>query len=203
MPIWAIDPDGKDIIILSAPKNVAGLGHAGVLIGNDKDGYRLYSDNGTNSGFGSKGPSDDGPESGVQFSSLKEFANSGSNFNEDGSVKYTAAIRIVTDKETDAKMREAAAESVGEEYNVVTNNCIDACSDALNAGGLDPGYQKETINYGVDGGIREQEVLSPIPNKRFDKIRENNPTIDVTEDIKPDDKVVKERTAAAKKKDGG
>ena len=200
MPTWAIDPDGRDIIIISAPSNVAGLGHAAVLIGNDKDGYRLYSDNGTDGKIGSSGAASGGNESGIQFGSLKEFANSSSNFNEDGSVKYTAAVRIVTDKETDAKMREAAAESVGEDYNVFTNNCADACSDALEAGGLDPGYRSyESIDQ--EGNKIDRRLNpSPVPNVRFEDIKENNPTIDVSDQIKPDESIVKERALEAKER---
>jgi hypothetical protein len=50
--IRAIDTDGIDIIILSAPKGASGAGHAAVPIGNNNDGWRLYSKNGT---YGSNG----------------------------------------------------------------------------------------------------------------------------------------------------
>ncbi|CAM1365492.1 hypothetical protein TSEDIMI_20192 [Tenacibaculum sediminilitoris] len=46
-PTVAIDPDGGDIIILTDSKAVARMGHGAVLIGNDKDGWRYLSMNGT------------------------------------------------------------------------------------------------------------------------------------------------------------
>jgi RHS repeat-associated protein len=50
-PTVAIDPDGGDIIILNATKSVGGIGHAAILVGNDKDGWRYVSKNGTNKGI--------------------------------------------------------------------------------------------------------------------------------------------------------
>ena len=51
-PITGIDPDGGDIIFLNDSKSVHGLGHAAVLIGNDKDGWRYLSMNGTSKNRG-------------------------------------------------------------------------------------------------------------------------------------------------------
>lgn len=120
-PINAIDPDGRDIIVLSAPKGAGGFCHAAVLIGNAKEGWRLYSNNGTNSIGRAFGPSDDHPENGVYFKSVSAFANSQSNFNpETGEVEYTSAFQIGADGKTDALLRTAASEVVTEDYNVLT-----------------------------------------------------------------------------------
>lgn len=144
-PIRFIDSDGmapSDIIVLNAQKNVAGLGHAAVLIGNDKTGYYLYSKNGTRP-IASSGKSNNHPEVGVYFKRLKDFANSSSNFDQStGEVIYDRAFRIATTEAQDEKMREAAQNQVESWYDVsgtVSGSCIDVCSDALTAVGLDGG----------------------------------------------------------------
>ncbi|HRD52986.1 MAG TPA: RHS repeat-associated core domain-containing protein [Flavobacteriales bacterium] len=197
MPIWAKDPDGRDIVVLSAQNNVAGLGHAAVLIGNDETGWRLYSKNGTYGSSGASGKSNKNPESGIYFKSLREFADSESNLNYvTGEDTYTSAFRITTSAEIDAKMEAAAQEQVSSWYDVsglVSGSCIDVCSDALSAGGLDPGYETETI-YSYDGPY-EARSLSMVPNKRYEKIVANNPGKDVTKDIRSSH-AARERTQA-------
>jgi RHS repeat-associated protein len=186
-PIWKKDDDGRDIIILSAPKGAGGFGHAAVLIGNDKDGWKLYSKNGTYGSSGSdeksSGPSNHRPEIGVPFKTLKDFANSESNFNmeENGEVEYTSAFRITTDKATDAKMAEAATKQIGSDYVVIGASCIDVASDALTAGHLDPG--NETYIQGQTGKVLTTK--DPRPNQRYDQIKKNNKGIDATKSIQP------------------
>ena len=53
------------------------------------------------------------------------------------------------------------------------NNCVDAVSDALLSVGLDPGWS-EVISGVAPLGGRKSKRLDPIPNIRFDHIRENN-----------------------------
>ncbi|MEN8119958.1 MAG: RHS repeat-associated core domain-containing protein, partial [Bacteroidota bacterium] len=143
-PMISIDVNGDSIIVLSAANSVKGLGHAAVLIGNEDTGWNLYSKNGTT--WGAIGPSDKHPEVGVPFASLEEFANSKSNFNEEtGEVLYTEGFLIASNAETDALMEDAATKSVESYYNVFTNSCIDVPSDALEAGGFDPGNSYTTV----------------------------------------------------------
>lgn len=176
------------------------------MIGNDKTGWRLYSKNGTTVLTGACGPSNKHPESGVRFNSLAEFANSSSNFDpETGEVTYTGAFRITTSEEVDVKMREAAAEQVGSWYDVTgtfSGSCIDVCSDALEAGGLDPG--NETYYNGKTGEPYESQ--SPILNKRYEAIVKNNKGVDVTKDIQPSEASKKkykgEATEKQKKAEG-
>jgi RHS repeat-associated protein len=195
-PISFIDPDGmapNDIIILSANKSVKGLGHAAVLIGDDKSGWRLYSKNGTNDNMGAFGESNKHPESGVYFENLNDFAKSSSNVDEEGNPLYTSAFRIETDKETDIKMEKAAAESVSSDYNVVTNSCIDVCSAALEAGGLPNGSETKTsATSNPMNPPSKTEFKSPIPNIRYNKITEQNKENGkfVTEDIKAKEEIM-------------
>ncbi|TKG87652.1 RHS repeat-associated core domain-containing protein, partial [Puteibacter caeruleilacunae] len=189
-PIRVIDPDGNDIIVLAAQNSVGGYGHSAVLIGNDKTGWNLYSKNGTTWSKGAIGPSNKHPESGVQFESLSEFANSESNFDHDtGDVLYTEGYRIEADDEVDAVMEDAAQESVESYYNVLTNSCIDVTSDALEAGGFDPG--NGTLN-----------TKSPIPNNRYEKIKKNNKGKVISNGLKPNKKTAsKQKQKAAKRKE--
>jgi len=176
-PVRLIDPDGKDIIVLSAHNHVGGLGHAAVLIGNDEKGWNLYSKNGTLGISGGSlrliGPEDhDNDDNGVHFNSLTEFANSLSNFDtkEYGDVTYTSAYRITSDKDED--MKQAASESVSSYYIFIGQSCIDVCSDALSAGGLNPGE-------------KWFDRRSVIPNIRYEQIKNYNKGDDVTKSITP------------------
>jgi RHS repeat-associated protein len=190
-PLRVIDVDGKDIIILSAPKGAGGFGHAAVLIGNDKIGWTLYSKNGTfgSSGAISSGPSNNNPEKAVPFASLSEFANSSSNFHH-GEVQYTSAFRIASSTDVDEKMKAAAGKQVNKWYDVtgtVSGSCIDVCSDALVAGGFASG-EKGKIEGGSYPGRAQimTGVLKPmVPNERFKNIVEQNTGTDVTNQILP------------------
>ncbi|MCB9361383.1 MAG: RHS repeat-associated core domain-containing protein [Flavobacteriales bacterium] len=182
-PIRNIDPTGKDVIVLSAPEGASGFGHAAVLVGNDKDGWKLYSKNGTTENGGFSGPSNVHSESGVYYESLQSFANSSANFYEEtGEVKYTGAFRITSDKETDAKMRKTAAAVVKSDYNLLKSSCIDVCTKTLISGGFDGG-----------GG-------NNVPNTRVKKIIKNNDGTDVSGKIVPSEEAVSFNKAEAKRK---
>ena len=75
MLINAVDPDGRDIIVLNDVDGANGAGHQAVLIGNEKDGWTYISKDGFKDGaFGSE------PLYTVKtFKSIKEFANSSHN----------------------------------------------------------------------------------------------------------------------------
>jgi RHS repeat-associated protein len=196
-PIIAIDPDGKDIIVLSAPSGARGFGHAAVLIGNDKDGWLLYSKNGT-AEHGKSGASAN-PDNGRKFNSLTDFANSEANFH-NGNVYYTSAYRITTSVSVDNDMKTKAKEVVQTDYDLYNASCIDLCSDVLEAGGLDPGhYETPPSYYGVE--VENIDGLADEPNIRYDDIVNNNAGVDVTNEIKPDSEVVKLRKDAQETKE--
>jgi len=148
---------------------VHGLGHAAVLIGNDKTGYNYYSKNGTNESGGASGALDKNPVSGRHYASLKEFEQSEDN-KKDG--PYKKAYDIKTDEATDKKMEEAAKASVKSDYNTLEKNCVDVASDAAKAGGLNPGTPNLPW-YLMDPSNKNR--LTPIPNLRFRRMIENNP----------------------------
>jgi len=175
----AIDPDGRDIIVLSAPCGAHGVGHAAVLIGNDVTGWYLYSKNGgQSSSVDSRSPSGDSfmPTKGKFYATLEDFKKD--NIYDPAVSKpfsyYEEAYQIKSDEATDKKMKEAASQSVSTPYNLVTASCVDVASDALRAGGFDPGWEEQwTVN---DKGelVDVGPGLNDRPNIRFDKICENN-----------------------------
>ena len=186
MPLWAIDPDGNDIIVLSAPSGAHGYGHAAVLIGNDKDGWKLYSKNGvgehtSSNSSGSKGPSRNG-DNGVYFKTLKDFANSKQNFH-DGKQYYTNGFRITSSKEVDSKMKAAALKQVNKDYCLVSASCIDVASDALWAGGFNPGI----VNRSVDDTYSTlKDEMQKGPNARYYIMKRYNNGIDISKSLIPD-----------------
>jgi RHS repeat-associated protein len=194
-PIIAIDPDGKDIIVLNAPAGAHGFGHGAVLIGNDKDGWKFYSKNGTGHGsqnsFGSKGQSING-NTGNHFATLKDFANSKHNFH-DGEAYYTGAFRIASSDAIDEKMMKAATSQVCKAYDLDEASCIDVPSDALKAGGFDPGYVTKYQSFDPNSiQMVEYEDIPDVPRLRYVAIVKNNKDKgkDVTNMIKPDKDVI-------------
>ncbi len=198
MPLWAIDPDGNDIIILSAPSGANGMGHAAVLIGNDKNGWKLYSKNGvgehtSSNSSGSKGASMNG-DKGVYFKSLKDFANSEQNFH-DGKQYYTKGFRISSSNEIDTKMKTAALKQVNKNYDLDQASCIDVASDALWEGGFNPGVLERSLS---DTYTTLQLDMPEIPNSRYNVIKNKNAGVDISNSLKPDKAVSEaEKTVAS------
>jgi hypothetical protein len=142
-PIKCIDPDGKDIIVMLEPQGAHHFGHSfghiAILIGNDKQGWDLYSKNGTKFGL-PYGPSSN-PDNGVPFNTLHDFAGSLSDKDKSGKTKYTNSFRIKTDPNSpiDDIMRDAASKQVTSFYKVDGASCLNVPLDALNAGGFNTG----------------------------------------------------------------
>jgi RHS repeat-associated protein len=169
-PVRCIDPAGKDIIVLNAPKGAFGFGHLAILIGNDtkgwtyisKDGSKLLPMNGpsryTNSSEGMRTPA---------FSSEEDFNKStyASEYN------YTQRVRFITTDEQDAKAANAADKAAKRWYSMLFDNCADAVSEALDVVGLNPGYRW----FGADNAHADPTTdKTAIPNVRFNKIARNN-----------------------------
>jgi len=196
-PLRFVDPDGmgvEDIIILNAPNNVGGYGHAAVLIGNEKNGYYYFSKNGTLP-FGSSGPANKHQEIGIYFKSIRAFANSNSNFDlTTGEVVYTRGVRIITTKEQDKVMVTAAKKQTEGWYDVtgiLSGSCIDVCSDALNSIGLNPGNSPTEIITDLTTGMKMPITsgLSAIPNMRYQQIVTSNQGNDEASSLIPTKKI--------------
>lgn len=149
-PILYGDPDGRDIIILNSSMAVGGLGHAAALIGNDKDGWRYISKNGTeNHGlFGSSHSPDLGNKA-YSFETGKgsDFRGTGLTANQvmrivnkqymdahsEGGEYYDNYIRVQTTKEQDEIAYKAAYKEAKEYYSVCGASCVDVPQNALMA----------------------------------------------------------------------
>ena len=194
MPIIAIDPDGNDIIIISATTGAMNAGHAAVLIGDDDNGWYLYSKNGALSSGEDKGTFPFGgsknPEIGVYFENLEKFQEYNLKGAQGGTHipnYYDQAYRIKTDKVTDNKMKKAAISQAKKYYNVLTASCIDVCSDALEAGGLDPGWRTTTTEeYSPNGEsyTYTRRIKMFEPNERYKDIVKNNVGKNISSEIK-------------------
>ncbi len=178
-PFSGIDVNGDSLIVLLARDHVGNLGHAAVLIGNEKDGWDYYSKNGTTGSSGASGESDVNPRVNIHYDNLNQFANLNDNLDPDGSSVYTNGYLIATTSEQDKKMEVAAQKQVSSNYAVVGASCIDVASDALKSIGKNPGYVNTPI--GPDGSI---QLLPAVPNDRYKSIKENNKGTNVDEQLK-------------------
>jgi hypothetical protein len=155
-----IDPDGRDIIVLLAPKGANGAGHMGILIGNDKDGWTYMSKDGANNLIGLFGESNFNR---TTFSNFEKFLISDEIKREENGngAPYTQGLYFKTSADQD-NTATAAMEKAGKEYyNVFTNNCADAVGEALKSVNIDPGYD-------------ENGDMPLIPNTQFSNISKNN-----------------------------
>jgi hypothetical protein len=164
-PIMFVDPDGRDLVVLNAPGGASGAGHLGILIGNDKDGWTYMSKDGGNKFFGLFGESKFDDNNGKTFDKIVDFELSEIVRRKDGvngnGEPYNKGIRFETSTEQDNTAKAAMEKAGKEDYNILTNNCADAVTKALESVGIDPGYD-------------ENGKTPLIPNEQFEKISENN-----------------------------
>ena len=164
-PIDIIDPDGRDIIILSYGEKRPGhtYGHIAMLIGNEKDGWVYYSKDGDGEGSyikeGKKKENDSFTI--ASFKKFKDFVNSEHNTfkddyddveygykpfensekNSDGVIqqRYEKAILLTSSSENDAKMKKTANQTTATDYSMFLNNCVDNVEATLKVGGFKTG----------------------------------------------------------------
>jgi hypothetical protein len=145
-PECAIDPDGGDIIYLNSSDAVHGFGHAAVLIGNDKKGWRYLSMNGT----AKKGENGKmyGKSVYPDLGNVKmqnDFRGTGKTANEVINIvntsnkkidahNYNRAIRIKTSESEDEIAYQAARKQASMiNYNIFGSSCIDVPQQAFAA----------------------------------------------------------------------
>jgi hypothetical protein len=176
------DPDGKDVVILIAKDGAGGMGHMGALI-QDKSGNWYYMTQGAADVEGgiSKMISG-GVEGGVALQALNtkdlnqaiEIAKQDAN-----NSPYTDHIVLETTSRMDEKIFDKAKEieeetnSGKKKYNLIFNNCVDAC--------------QEPIEEGLD--INMPKDIDPRPNKYFDKLEKKQDKIQnrLNKEIKRED----------------
>ena len=158
-PVNCVDPDGRDVCVLTAPNGAQFLsyaaGHSAILIqkqveNGDKQWF-LYSKNGTDENRGIYGVSKgDDIATGKSFddkvgwNSPEEFLASSHNLDENGNVEYTEGYLIPCSSDQDANAEKGAIEYLGnneaqKDYNLVSRNCIQTVQNALKEAGKNPG----------------------------------------------------------------
>jgi hypothetical protein len=208
MPIVAIDPDGRDIIVLSDKQAAGRAGHQAILIGNNKDGWTYISKDGSPDGKTSAAGK---PIFVVQkFNTIEDFRNSPHNFeladdqhhstikgvtnsnltyklDENGNKiqRYDEAFYIGTTQvdgsSTDAVSIDAASKSAAGFYCLTNGDCSDVVTAALSVGKNSKGQKLKTGEDGMAGGLAGE-----IPRVKQAKIESRNKGIDYDAGIKPD-----------------
>ncbi len=135
----AIDPDGRDVILLydnNAPFGSGFSGHTAILIGNDQDGWTYYNKNGNTAEDGS------GEIEVESFKSINEFyeryASRGT---------HQMGFHVKTSKDIDKTVKDKADEIVKAKkpYGLSECNCANFTKNVLKAGGFDTGKPKKFL----------------------------------------------------------
>jgi RHS repeat-associated protein len=167
-PVWSKDIDGKDIIVLLDKEGASGNGHMAALIGNDKNGWALYSKNGAKNGFIFGNSKYQAGEK--KYGNLKDFLIDKNKLQ----IRYDLGFQIPTTTDQDEKMKKAAFYQAKSYYHLLSNSCADVPSDALNAvnkaAGTSVGVAKDK-----DGNEYPRKEGNSIPNDRYEDIKQGNP----------------------------
>jgi len=106
-PVKLVDPNGNDIILLHDKEGAVGAGHNTILIGNDKNGWTLFSKGGEKFII-----SGNDINQFVSFKTLDDF------FKSEYSERYENKYRVKTSEKEDVEMQLAAIEEIGNEYSI-------------------------------------------------------------------------------------
>lgn len=163
-PIKFIDPDGRDVVVLNAPKGAGGRGHMGAIIQNSKGEWHYMT-------MGAAGGSTlemltSGVQGGMALVPLgtKDQAEALSLAKQDvNNAEYTETVSFKTSTDMDGKIYDNAVsmqESVNKgdtKYNALRNNCADAVV--------------KTISSGT--GVEISTTSDPRPNSVYKDIKNN------------------------------
>jgi RHS repeat-associated protein len=144
-PISGIDPNGGDVIILSAPQGAGGKGHGAMLVGNDQTGWTYVTKDGTDWWPGAIGPGSDLNKADAKapvFNTLQDFLCSDYNLDHDnpGLSRYHLGIRFESDPEKDAEIIKQGRKGAESLYWVVGfgANCMENCLSPMVDQGMIP-----------------------------------------------------------------
>ncbi len=172
-PISVIDPDGNDIVVLNNSKGaqVAGksFGHMAVLIGNDKDGWTYVSKDGRADSNGDGNQDGTILTGGKSTQTIKSFETLEDAMSSDVVGNYDQGFQIETTADQDAEATTAAKESAKSDYHVISSNCADVATDALESADKNGGVDTEHVGY--DAVVEDKPIA---PNSRYEKIVKNN-----------------------------
>lgn len=205
-PLRFIDSDGMAptdiIVLLQNPTKGHQSGHQAVLIGDDKNGWYLYSKDGALSS--SSGSSGNGhATNGKKFNTVDEFSQSSYNTfkgdyadgkgkttsekDGDGNIKqrFDQGYLIKTDAATDEKMKTAASEEASTAYVLGKQDCTQVPKEALNAGGLKNGETSEVTRTQGKSEIEYKSTqVNWMPAAKQAAIEKKNPGTSIDEHLK-------------------
>lgn len=189
-PVKLVDPDGRSLAVLQAPKGAGGAGHLAILIQNEDRKWALYSKNGTNENWGISGENvteDNYKKDGKRiidkgqhtFDTVEEFLNSTENpIDEDGERQYTEAFLIECGPEIDREAEKGAMSVLNEDYDVLDSNCAQVVQAALKRADFNDGSDKKEHSIDFEWGpikIHEKYTEQNMrPNKIYESIKANN-----------------------------
>ena len=219
-PVRFTDPDGNSpndiIVLLARPDGINHpTGHQAVLIGDDKNGWKLYSKDhatGTPVNNTPSRHSVSGENGTPVFKTLKQFANSEYNtYKEDyqdkqgfktserdsktGDIKqrFKEAYRITTSPEQDKKMIAAAENDVKGNYQLNVSDCTGAAKCALNSVNLKDGEREISWLDGVSLPSAVSSRTAPnMPSIKFQNIKDRNEGTDISNQIQMDSSTKKQ-----------
>ena len=196
MPLIAVDPDGKDIIVLLDKQAASNAGHQSLLIGNEKDGWTYISKDGAEKSGGAFGKS---RFTIASFATIEEFKNSMHNFdivenhsnvgggetqnptyildsNGNKIQRYEEAFYIPTIQyngfSTDKKSRDEAIKVAQAYYILTQSDCTDVVTAALRVGEDDRGEElihgDNSSMIGLDETPRVKQRIIELMNKGGD-----------------------------------
>ena len=168
-PVKLVDPDGNDIILLHDAEGAIKRGHNAILIGDDKNGWDLFSKGGEKFIVSGKDSNQF-----LTFKTLEEFMDS------EYSKRYEGKYRVRTSEKEDFEMQMAAIDEIGNEYSIFGRgektqdgkkeiNCAD--------------FVYEVIEKGTKGRINidrpEHRLGYTDPKEQFKNFKEKNKGIEI------------------------
>ena len=185
-PVMLVDPDGRDLAVLQAPKGALRAGHLAILIQNEDGKWALYSKNGTNEWFGSYGENvteENFKEGGKRildcgqhtFDTVEEFLNSDQhNRTENGERQYTEAFVIDCESDIDEQARDGAKSVLKEKYKLFGSNCADVVQAALNQANTKLDDESQLNDGSWEEHYEGFSTPNLRPNKIYETIKKNN-----------------------------
>ena len=166
----------QDFTILIAKDGAGGKGHMGAVI-QDGEGKYYYVTMGAAENAGLSTMASEGVQGGMQIQELKGVSNMDDavakvKTTDTNNSEYTDQVTFKTDSKTDQEifdstMKKATDVNSGEDkYNVLTNNCTDACERPI----------EDATGVELPDGA--------VPNSNFEDVKENKGVIQMNLDAK-------------------
>jgi hypothetical protein len=178
-PVKYVDSDGRDLVVLNAPKGAHNAGHMAMLIQNSNGTWSLWSKNGTTKNGGLSGPNDKKADKGFgSFKSPEDFMKSNTNRidKETGKREYTEGYLIQSTKNEDRAAEKGATTELNKDYKVLESNCAQTVQAGLKAAGKNDGSQSllsKIVSF-LAGGAVGETVVNKTPRLIYERIKKGN-----------------------------